>query len=202
MLEIGITGGIGSGKTTITKIFQLLGIPIYYADDRAKQIMVENMDLVKKIKELFGPESYTNKGELNREHLASIVFKNNEMLEKLNAIVHPAVWSDGQRWNKIQEKKGVPYTLKEAALIFESGGDQFLDKVICVSSPIELRIKRVMKRDNSKRADVMQRIKKQLPDELKMEKSDFIIFNDGTHSLIPQILKIHKKIIALSNLKS
>ncbi|HHH50528.1 MAG TPA: dephospho-CoA kinase [Saprospiraceae bacterium] len=202
MLEIGITGGIGSGKTTVAKIFELLGIPVYYADDRAKQLMVQNTELVNSIKKLLGADSYTNKGELNRTYIASIIFKDPKKLSQLNTIVHPVVWSDGIQWNDAYEKKGIAYTLKEAALIFESGGDQFLDKVICVYSPIELRINRVMARDHTTRDAVLERIEKQLPDEIKMEKSDFIIYNDGSQSLIEQVLKVHRKIVTLSTIKS
>ena len=118
-LKVGITGGIGSGKTTVCKIFETLGIPVYYADDRAKTLMVEDEKLISDIKNIFGVEAYSPNGELNRKHIADIAFHNLLKLKELNAVVHPAVLEDGNRWHA--EQKDVPYTLKEAALIFEIG---------------------------------------------------------------------------------
>lgn len=194
-LKIGITGGIGSGKTTVCRIFETLGIPVYYADDRAKALMVENPDLIKRIKELFGEAAYLPDGSLNRAYIADIAFHNPLKLNELNAAVHPAVWLDGEAWHNAQTH--APYTLKEAALLFESGGNLLLDKIITVVAPEETRIERVLLRGGGtlKRSDIEARIAKQLPDEEKVKKSDFVIQNDGNQALIPQVLAIHNRIM-------
>lgn len=194
-LKIGITGGIGSGKSTVCKIFKVLGIPVYYADDRAKSLMIEDPQLIKAIKALLGEEAYSADGQLNRAHVGNIVFKDKEQLEKLNAIVHPAVAKDGARWHLKQTN--VPYTLKEAALLFEAGSYRQLDQLICVIAPQEVRIQRVMKRDQVERAAVLARMDKQWPQAKKARLSDFIIYNDGRMPLIPQVLRIHKKLAHL-----
>lgn len=192
-LRVGITGGIGSGKTTVCKIFSALDIPIYYADDRAKTLMVNDEDLKAKLIDVFGKETYHTSGELNRAHLAGIVFKDEAALKKLNALVHPAVKKDGLEWEKTHTE--VPYTLREAALIYESGIDKTLDNVIVVTAPEELRIQRVMRRDGVDEAAVRNRIDKQWPEEDKVKRADFVIHNDGEHSLIKQILEIHKILV-------
>ncbi len=200
MLKIGITGGIGSGKTTVCKIFESLGIPVYYADDRAKWLMANQADLKSKISELFGEEAYDESGQLNRGHIAKIAFSNPEILKELNAIVHPAVGEDGIAWMKEQEQKNVPYALKEAALIFESGSYKQLDKVITVYAPEYLRIERVMKRDNSTREAIKSRIDKQMPEEKKIALSDYVIYNNGKQSLIQQVIKIHQQLKQLNEI--
>ncbi|MDZ7876632.1 MAG: dephospho-CoA kinase [Saprospiraceae bacterium] len=193
-LKVGITGGIGSGKTTICRIFETLGIPIYYADDRAKALMTEDGDLVKAVKNLFGGAAYLPDGTLNRALISQIAFSNPLKLNELNALVHPAVQLDGERWHNAQV--GVPYTLKEAALHFESGGYKLMDKMICVVAPKEVRIERVLLRGGLTHADIEARMSKQLPDEKKIEKSDFVIYNDGQEGLIQQVMAIHKKVIS------
>ena len=195
ILKIGITGGIGSGKTTVCHIFETLGIPVYYADDRAKALMVENEDLIKNIKKLFGESAYLPDGSLNRKHIADIAFHNPLMLNELNTFVHPAVWLDGEKWHIAQTH--APYTLKEAALLFESGGNVLLDKIITVVAPVETRIERVVLRGGGAltRSDVEARIAKQLPDEEKIKQSDFVIWNDGTQVLVPQVLAIHQELM-------
>ncbi len=195
ILKIGITGGIGSGKTTACHIFETLGIPVYYADDRAKALMTENADLVKSIKQLFGNDAYLPDGTLNRQHIADIAFHNPLKLNELNALVHPAVWLDGEKWHAAQTQ--APYTLKEAALLFESGGNKLLDKIITVVAPVEIRIERVLLRGGGtmKRSDVEARIAKQLSDEEKIKQSDFVIYNDGSHLLMPQVVAIHRLLI-------
>lgn len=194
-LKIGITGGIGSGKTTVCKIFETLGIPIYYADDRAKWLMINDSNLIKRIKDLLGEKAYNEDGSLNRAFIANIVFQDKAKLEKLNAIVHPAVFIDGNDWHEAQ--KNVPYTLKEAALLFEGKGHQFLDKMITVTAPKELRIERVINRDKTTREAILARMDKQLPDEKKVEMADFVVYNDGKESLIDQVLKIHHQVLEL-----
>ncbi|MBL7816781.1 MAG: dephospho-CoA kinase [Saprospiraceae bacterium] len=197
MLKIGITGGIGSGKTTACRIFETLGIPVYYADDRAKALMVDNPILVKNIKNLFGEQAYATDGSLNRIYIAEIAFHNPLKLKELNGVVHPAVWQDGEDWHNAQ--KHAPYTLKEAALLFESGGNKLMDKIITVVAPVEMRIERVLLRGGGtmSRSDVEARIAKQLSDEEKIKQSDFVISNDGSQALIPQILKIHQTLLDL-----
>ncbi len=192
MLKVGITGGIGSGKSTVCRIFEVLGIPVYYADDRAKWLMTNHQDLIKDIKQLLGEESYLENGALNRQYIANIIFNDKSKLEKMNALVHPRVWMDGNEWNKAQ--KNVPYTLKEAALLFETGGYQLLDKMICVHTPKEIRLARVMKRDHSNEEDVRARMDKQMDDGKKIELSDFVIHNYGNQSLIQQVLDIHRQL--------
>ncbi len=188
MLKVGITGGIGSGKTTVCKIFELLEIPIYYADDRAKWLMVNDQKLIQQLKEAFGTEVYLESGELNRSYLANIVFNDRNQLNVLNGIVHPAVHLDGEQWH--QNQKEVPFTLKEAALFFENGSYTQMDKMITVVAPEDIRIQRVISRDNTNAEAVKARINKQLPDSEKVKLSDFVIQNDGSQSLILQVLPI------------
>jgi dephospho-CoA kinase len=192
-LKIGITGGIGSGKTTVCKIFETLGIPIYYADDRAKALMIENQELIQKIKNIFGENAYLNAGVLNRQYISDEAFKNPDKLKALNAAVHPAVLEDGEKWHLNQ--KDVPYTLKEAALLFESGSYMQLDKIITVFAPKELRVERVLLRGGLKREDIEARIAKQMPDEEKVKRADFVIDNDGKKSLVRQAVEIHKALL-------
>ncbi len=196
MLKVGITGGIGSGKTTVCRIFETLGIPVYYADDRAKTIMVENKQVVNQVKDLFGAEAYLHDGSLNRQHIANIAFNDQQKLSQLNAVVHPAVFADGDQWH--QQQMDVPYTLKEAALLFESGSYRQMDKLITVFAPEDLRIQRVLKRDDTYEEQVRQRIAKQMSDEEKTKLTDYVIYNDGQQALIPQVLKIHHQLKALA----
>jgi dephospho-CoA kinase len=195
MIHAGITGGIGSGKTTVCRIFAALGIPIYYADERAKWLMVKQPELVAGIKALFGPAAYLPDGSLNRAHLSQQAFGDPALLGKLNALVHPAVGQDGLEWQNAQT---APYTLKEAALLYESGSYRFLDKIIVVTAPLELRIERVMARDKVTREAVESRIKQQMPEEEKVARADFVVYNDGTQSLIQQAYGIHRKLIDLA----
>jgi dephospho-CoA kinase len=197
MQHLGITGGIGSGKTTVCKIFETLGIPVYYADDRAKYLMSHDPKLITGIIELFGSEAFLEPQVLNRAHIAQVAFNDKEKLSQLNALVHPAVAQDGLNWQAAQQN--VPYTLKEAALLFESGSYRSLDKIIVVAAPLELRIQRVMARDGAKREEVEARISKQMPEAEKVSLADFVVNNDGVHALIPQVMTIHTKIKLLEN---
>jgi dephospho-CoA kinase len=194
MKKIGITGGIGSGKTTVCRLFETLGIPVYYADERAKWLMSHDIKLVAAIKELFGSDAYTMEGELNRKYLAQLDFNDRSLLQRLNAIVHPAVFEDGERW--FQQQGHVPYALKEAALIYESGGYSQLDGVIVVTAPESLRIQRVVARDNSTEEEVAARINQQMPEAEKVARADYVINNDGEHPLIPQVMAIHQRLSA------
>jgi dephospho-CoA kinase len=188
-LKIGITGGIGSGKTTVCRIFEALGIPVYYADSRAKWLMVNDRQLINSIKNLLGTRAYLPDGSLNRSYISQLVFNDQSLLSQLNALVHPAVAEDTLKWHN--EQREVPYTLKEAALLFESGSHLHLDKIIAVTAPEPLRIQRVMQRDDVSEAQVRSRIDKQMPEAEKIARADYIIYNDGQQLIVPQVLEIH-----------
>lgn len=194
MLKIGITGGIGSGKSTVAKVFEVLGIPVYNADQAAKRLMNEDPALKEKIKEQFGDDVYKN-DKLDSKYLAQIVFASEEKLDLLNSIVHPATINDANEW---MHKQSTPYTLKEAALLFESGAAELLDYVIGVTAPAPLRLQRVMHRDNSSREEVLARMSKQMDEEIKMKLCNFIITNDEQQLLIPQVLALHETILSLT----
>ena len=191
-LKIGITGGIGSGKTTISKVFEVLGIPVYYADLEAKRLMNEDELLKEKIQYHFGKECYIN-GSLDRKFLSNLVFNNENKLSLLNSIVHPVTLEDAKVW---MQKQTSPYTLKEAALIFESGSQQQLDYVIGVYSPTPLRIQRVINRDQLSREEVKSRMEKQMDETIKMRLCDFVINNDEQELVIPQVIKIHETLLS------
>jgi dephospho-CoA kinase len=191
MLKIGITGGIGSGKSTVSKVFEVLGIPVYYADIEAKKIMVENETVIRKIKECFGEQSYVD-AALNRKYLSTIVFNNPAKLELLNSIVHPVTLQHAEEW---MQRQGAPYCIKEAALIFESGLHEYLDKIIGVFAPVPLRIKRVMERDQFTAEEVKQRMNKQIDEDIKMRLCDYVIKNDEQELVIPQVMKIHEELL-------
>ena len=192
MLKIGLTGGIGSGKSTVAKVFEVLGIPVYYADEEAKRLMNEDEALKEKIQELFGAESYAN-GLLNRKYIAGIVFHDPKKLEQLNALVHPLTINDANNW---LQQQTTPYAIKEAALIFETGIHEYLDYVIGVYAPAPLRIQRVMERDNISLEAVTARMSKQMDEEEKMRLCNFVINNDEQQLLIPQVLALHEKLMA------
>lgn len=196
-LKVGITGGIGSGKTTICKIFETLGIPVYYADERAKWLMANDVNVKQKILDLLGQEAYFRNGALNRKYISAVVFQDKHKLRLLNEIVHPAVFKDGDDW--FRQKTGMPYVLKEAALLVESGGYKQLDKLIVVSAPEELRLQRVMDRDGSKRDEVLKRIINQTSEQKRLEHADFVIQNDGKNSLLNQVFLIHRELVTLSD---
>lgn len=194
-LQIGITGGIGSGKSTVSHIFSILGIPIYDADSRAKYLMAHNKDLKQAIQKAFGEEAYLKNGELNRSFLAAQVFSDSEKVKIINGLVHPEVAKDYLQW--LSEQKS-PYVLREAALMIESGSHKLLDKLIAVFAPENLRIERVKKRDPQRsEAEIKAIIAKQLPEEEKLKLADFIIYNDEQHPLIPQVLALHNHFLDL-----
>lgn len=193
ILLIGITGGIGSGKSTVAKIFNILGIPVYSADDRAKWLMSNDPDLKDQITANFGKESYFEDGSLNRSYLASRVFNDEEKISIINSLVHPSVKKDFEKWVL---KQNSPYVLKEAALLFESGSYKDLDKVITVSAPLKIRINRVLLRDPQRSENqINDIINKQLPDEEKNLKADFVIKNSDNRLLIPQVMQIHQLLL-------
>jgi dephospho-CoA kinase len=196
MIKVGITGGIGSGKTTVCRIFATLGIPVYYADERAKELMVSDANIVSEVKKLFGAEAYNNECQLNRKLIADRVFNDEILLKQLNAIVHPAVFQDTFSWFKKHQDKS--YTLYEAAILFETGNYKMLDKTITVFAPAEIRIARTMKRDKVSRKEVLERINKQMPEEEKVKLADYVIYNDHSQPLIEQVLTIHRELLLLS----
>jgi dephospho-CoA kinase len=196
MLRVGLTGGIGSGKSTIAAIFEVLGIPVSNADQEAKRVMNEDPVLREQIIHAFGPETYTVNG-LNRSYLASRVFTDPEKLELLNSLVHPATIAAGQQWMDRQKGK-TPYVVREAALIFETRAAFYLDFVIGVYAPASLRVHRTMQRDHSTREAVLQRMRNQIDEEIKMSLCDTVINNDDQHAVIPQVLAIHEKLLSLS----
>lgn len=191
MFKIGITGGIGSGKTTVCKIFQTLGIPVYFADEEAKKLMQHDPEVVSGIRKLLGAKAYDATGNLDRDFIAGQVFSDPEKLSLLNSLVHPATIRDSNAWAARQK---APYVLKEAALMFESEAFHYVDKVIGVSSPVTLRLHRTMKRSGLSREEVKKRMDKQMEEEVKMRLCDFVIYNDEKQALIPQVLELHKRI--------
>ncbi len=188
MLKVGITGGIGSGKSYISRCFEYLGIPVYYADTEAKRLTNEDAEIRRKVSDLLGKQSYTTSG-LNREYVASKVFNDKNLLTQLNQIIHPAVEKDFVLW---AEKQSAPYVLKEAAILFESGSYKNTDRVIVVDAPLELRIQRVLERDNTSREEILKRIQNQWPADKKKDLADFVIYNDNKTLILPQILRIDK----------
>jgi dephospho-CoA kinase len=195
-LKIGITGGIGSGKSIICKIFHELGVPIYYADEEAKKLVKEHPEIKNEIVKEFGSDTYSASGELERTKLSEIVFKNPDLLKKLNLIIHPRVKQHFLDWSA--QFEDLPYVIKEAAIIFESGSYKHLDKVIMVYAPEELRIRRVLQREGMSEESIRERMKNQISEEEKIKKSDFIIYNDETRLIVPQILDLHQKINLLA----
>jgi dephospho-CoA kinase len=198
-LNIGLTGGIGSGKSTCAAIFKELGVPIYNSDDEAKRLMISDESLMAGLIEIFGQAAYLSDGKLNRSHLSSQIFNNKKLLQQMNALVHPAVRADAQRWVSAHQNK--PYVIQEAAILFETGAYKAFDKMILVTAEEELRIDRVMKRDNIDRASVLARISNQLPEQDKIGLADFIIYNDGSKGLITQIIEVHLDLQNLATLK-
>ena len=191
MFKAGITGGIGSGKSTVAKIFEVLGISVYYADAAAKRLMQEDAELRDRIMTSFGKHIYPD-GKLDRKALASVVFSDKQKLQLLNSFVHPATIQDGEAWATRQTSA---YVLREAALLFESGVYKLLDCMIGISAPIDLRINRVMDRDKITRDQVQHRIDNQMDEALKMERCDYILFNDELQLLIPQVLTLHETLL-------
>lgn len=193
MKVVGITGGIGSGKTTVCKIFEQLQVPIYYADARAKELMVHNEWLKQEIVNAFGATSYVN-GELNRAYLAGQVFASKKKLEVLNGLVHPTVANDFDEW--LERNNKAPYVIKEAAILFETGGYQDVDFTVLVIAPQQVRLQRVVERDGSSEAEVLQRMNNQWTQERKVKLADHIIKNDGRELIIPQVLELHNRFSA------
>lgn len=195
-LQIGITGGIGSGKSLACRIFSLLGIPVYDADSRAKSLMTTDGILVSAIKKEFGTLSFRADGSVDRAYLAKHVFNDAEKLKTLNALVHPRVGEDYKRW--VSEQSCV-YVIKEAALLFEAKSNIGLDKIIVVQAAEAIRIKRVLERDKHRTEEqVKDIIRNQMNETEKLKRADYILVNDETQLLIPQVLALHKQFLAMA----
>jgi dephospho-CoA kinase len=191
-LRIGLTGGIGSGKTTVAKVFELCGVPVYYADEASKRLYHTDSELMASLKTHFGEDIYQN-GQLNRTKLAAIVFGDKKKLDLLNALVHPPTIRDAEQW---MNRQSAPYVIKEAALLFESGSVAGVDFVIGVFAPVHVRIKRVMEREKISRDDVMARINRQINETIKMRLCDYVITNNEQELVIPQVLSLHDRFLA------
>ncbi len=199
MYKVGLTGGIGAGKTLIAQMFKVLGVPVYNSDQKAKWLMTNSAEVKQKVKEAFGDIAYLWDGQLNRDYLASVVFNQPEKLNILNSIVHPALWRDSVQWAEEQVPK--PYTVHEAAILFETGGYKNMDFNILIYAPSDERIRRTMDRDKIDRQSVIARMDKQMPEEKKMELVDHIIYNDGTSSLVSQVVELHHLLLEKSRQK-
>ncbi len=195
MKIIGLTGGIGSGKSTVAGMFNTLGIPVYESDHRAKILMHENDAIINSIKALLGDEAYLPDGTLNRSAIAAKVFQDKALLVQLNAIVHPAVHEDLLRWAREDQQIAAPYLIHESAILFEENLTDLLSAVILVVANEDIRIERVVKRDNTKEENVRQRMKNQWLDKDKIPLADYIIYNDGDRALIEQVMDIHEMIL-------
>lgn len=195
-LQIGVTGGIGSGKSLVCKILRQLGVPVYDADSHAKGLMTTDGILMSQIRKEFGDLSYNADGSLNNTYLARHVFQDDSQLAVLNKLVHPRVAEDYKQWE--EQHRGSDYVIKEAALLFEAGSYNALDKIIVVHAPVELRIERVLKRDPHRTVEQIKGIvEKQMPEDEKLKRADYIIVNDETKLVIPQVLELHEQFLNL-----
>jgi len=194
--RIGITGGIGSGKTTVCKVFEMLGIKIFYADDVAKDILASDSVVVRKVKKLLGASSYLTEGKPNKPYIASKIFSDPNLREKLNQIIHPVVHTYADQWynDVINQGYDHKYVLQEAALLVENESYKKLDGLIVVTCPEEIRIKRVIDRDHITVDRVKDRINSQLAESIKVSVADFVIVNDNDHLILPQIIRLHKEL--------
>lgn len=193
MLKVGITGNIGAGKSQVCHIFELLDVPVYYADPRARQLMTQNKELAESIRQLLGKNAYQEDGSLNRKYISGMVFTDREKLERLNGLVHPAVRIDFIDWcakNSLQR-----YVIKEAALLFEAKSYLELDYTVLVVANESIRLKRVMERDGADEQQVRDRMNNQMPEEKKRKLADFMIENNGESSLVGQVLRLHRQFL-------
>ena len=193
MLKVGVTGGIGSGKSIVCRVFAALGVPVYNADAVARDLVDSDEKLKARIKKDFGHDMYDASGMLDRKKMAMTVFNNKAALTKLNGIVHPAVVKHSEAW--IKQQAHAPYIIREAAILFESGTYKMLDRIITVTAPKETRINRVMERDKKSREEILAVINNQMDDKDKIRKSDFVIINNNSKLVLPQVLAIHEKLL-------
>jgi dephospho-CoA kinase len=195
MLKVGITGGIGSGKTTVARVFQTLGIPVYYADEAAKRLMNENAALKQQLVAIFSAKAYGVGGQLNRSWIAEQVFNDDKKLDALNALIHPATIADAERWMSKQQHA---YAIKEAALMFETEAASNLNFIIGVSAPTNLRLQRAIDRDNSPKKAIEARMEKQLSPSIALKLCDAVIVNDNQQAILPQIMNIHHQLLEMA----
>lgn len=196
---VGLTGGIGSGKTTVAHIFEHLGVPVFEADEISKNIIDTDKSLQRQLRHLLGDSVVNEQGKIDRPLMASIIFGDKQLLAKTNALIHPAVGRNFKSWY-LQQK--APYIIREAAILFESNTYKDCDKIVVVTAPDDLRIKRVMDRSQLSRKQVLERMENQWPQEQKVEMADYVISNDLEHSVIKQVLQIHEDIIRQTNPRS
>jgi dephospho-CoA kinase len=194
MLKIGLTGGIGSGKSVVARIFKILEVPVYHADSEAKRIMNTHSDVRNEIRKLLGDQAY-REGKLDKAYVAAKVFTDIELLNELNEIVHPSVRKDFLTWS--EKFRHFPYIIEEAAILFETGFYKDFDYMLVVYASEELRIRRVMARDRAGRAEILKRMSNQMSQERKMELADFTVFNNENDLIIPQVLSLHHKFLSL-----
>jgi dephospho-CoA kinase len=195
-MKIGVTGGIGSGKTSVCRVFNVLGIPVFSSDAVARRIMDSDDEIIEKVKTIAGKDVYFS-GTLDRAKLAGIIFNNASLLEAINKIVHPVVFEQFNIWvNSVS----APYSIMEAAILIESGASKLVDRIVTVIAPVEERIDRVVRRNNLTREQVIDRIRNQMEDEEKIRLSDYVIYNSENEMIIPAILKIHEEILSLTNI--
>lgn len=192
---VGLTGGIGSGKTTVAKIFEHLGVPVFEADAASKNLIDTDRELQGELEKLLGQEVVSD-GKINRPYMASKIFSDKQLLRQTNKIIHPAVGREFKRWEKTVN---APYVIREAAILFESGSYQDCDKIVVVSAPREMRIERVMRRGNVSREQVLERMENQWPESKKLERADYVVQNDHTESLIKQVKSVHEDLIRQAN---
>ena len=190
MIKLGITGGIGSGKSVVARLLQVMDVPVYLTDDAAKQLMTESSDIRRELSALAGAEVYRPDGSLNRALLAAYMFGHPDRVARVNAIVHPRVKADFLCWCGEQERRGFPLVGMECAILYESGFDSLVDRVLTVSAPVDIRLQRVMRRDTAREEQVRKRIAHQLDDSLLVSRADFVVTNDGFTPLLPRLYDI------------
>ncbi|MCE7065705.1 dephospho-CoA kinase [Dyadobacter sp. CY326] len=189
-LQVGITGGIGSGKSVVCQLFSCLGIPVYNADNRAKWLTNNDLTVRERVIALLGNNAYTDTGSYNTAYVSSIVFKDENLLKALNAIIHPVVMQDTADW--VRNNHQSPYVLKEAAIMNKAGDHNSLDYVVVVEAPVALRVKRILQRDQRSEEQIRAIIERQVSDEERRKLADFIVLNDEKSALIPQVMKLHE----------
>jgi dephospho-CoA kinase len=194
-VKLGVTGGIGSGKTSVCRVFSVLGVPLFSADQEARFIMENDRSIMLSINSIAGKDLYPG-GSLDRMQLAAIIFNNKILLEKVNALVHPVVFDHYLKWEK---KQTTPYTIMEAAILFESGASELVDRKLTVVAPVEERINRIIERNQMTREQIQERIRNQWDDEARIKLSDYVIYNSDNEMIIPAVLKIHDDIVNFIN---
>lgn len=194
-MKLGVTGGIGSGKTSVCRVFNVLGIPVFSADPEAREIMDNDKGIIRRINSIAGKNLYIN-GSLDRIELAALIFNDNTLLEKVNSLVHPVVFDHFKRWEMDQT---APYVIMEAAILFESGASKLVDRIATVVAPIEERVERVIHRNSLSREQILERMRNQMDDDSMIKLSDYVIHNSENDMIIPAILKIHEDILTYIN---